>query len=89
MGGKNPQIVMEDADLSLATEGALFGAFGTAGQRCTATSRLILHETIYDEMLDRLVARTRALKIGDPLDPQIDVGPVCGAGPGKENSELH
>jgi alpha-ketoglutaric semialdehyde dehydrogenase len=78
MGGKNPQIVMEDADLSLATEGALFGAFGTAGQRCTATSRLILHETIYDEMLDRLVSRTRALRIGDPLDPQIDVGPVCG-----------
>jgi acyl-CoA reductase-like NAD-dependent aldehyde dehydrogenase len=78
LGGKNPQIVMDDADLSLATEGVLFGAFGTAGQRCTATSRLILHEAIYDEMLERLVSRTQALKIGDPLDPAIDVGPVCG-----------
>jgi len=78
MGGKNPQIVLEDADLSLAVEGALFGAFGTAGQRCTATSRLILHQAIYDEMLGRLLSRTRALGIGDPLDPGIDVGPVCG-----------
>jgi alpha-ketoglutaric semialdehyde dehydrogenase len=78
MGGKNPQIVLDDADLSLAVEGALFGAFGTAGQRCTATSRLILHQAIYDEMLGRLVSRTRALGIGDPLDPGIDVGPVCG-----------
>jgi acyl-CoA reductase-like NAD-dependent aldehyde dehydrogenase len=78
LGGKNPQIVMDDADLSLATEGVLFGAFGTAGQRCTATSRLILHEAIYDEMLERLVSRTEALRIGDPLDPAIDVGPVCG-----------
>ncbi len=78
LGGKNPQIVMDDADLPLAVEGVLFGAFGTAGQRCTATSRLILHEAIYDEMLERLVSRTEALKIGDPLDPSIDVGPVCG-----------
>jgi len=78
MGGKNPQIVLDDADLSLAVEGALFGAFGTAGQRCTATSRLILHEKIYEEMLQRLVSRTRSLKIGDPLDPATDVGPVCG-----------
>jgi len=78
MGGKNPQIVLEDADLLLAVEGVLFGAFGTAGQRCTATSRLILHEKIYDEMLQYLVSRTRSLKIGDPLDPLMDVGPVCG-----------
>jgi alpha-ketoglutaric semialdehyde dehydrogenase len=78
MGGKNPQIVLDDADLLLAVEGVLFGAFGTAGQRCTATSRLILHEKIYDEMLQHLVSRTRSLKIGDPLDPLTDVGPVCG-----------
>jgi acyl-CoA reductase-like NAD-dependent aldehyde dehydrogenase len=78
MGGKNPQIVMDDADLLLAVEGVLFGAFGTAGQRCTATSRLILHEKIYDEMLEYVVSRTKALKIGDPLDPLTDVGPVCG-----------
>ena len=77
MGGKNAEIVMEDADLSLAVEGVLFGAFGTAGQRCTATSRLILHEKIYEDMLERLVSRTRSLKIGDPLDPAVDVGPVC------------
>jgi alpha-ketoglutaric semialdehyde dehydrogenase len=79
MGGKNPQIVLDDADLSLAVEGVLFGAFGTAGQRCTATSRLILHERIYADVLERLVSRTRDLKIGDPLDPSTDVGPVCGA----------
>jgi aldehyde dehydrogenase (NAD+) len=78
MGGKNPQIVLEDADLPLAVEGVLFGAFGTAGQRCTATSRLILHEKIYDEMMERLLSATRSLKIGDPLDPETDVGPVCG-----------
>jgi acyl-CoA reductase-like NAD-dependent aldehyde dehydrogenase len=78
LGGKNPQIIMDDADLSLAVEGVLFGAFGTAGQRCTATSRLILHAAIYDEMLERLVAGTKALKIGDPLDPGVDIGPVCG-----------
>ena len=78
LGGKNPQIVMDDADISLAVEGALFGAFGTAGQRCTATSRLILHGAIYEETMERLVSRTRDLKIGDPVDPAVDVGPVCG-----------
>ncbi|MBN1200693.1 MAG: aldehyde dehydrogenase family protein [Anaerolineae bacterium] len=77
LGGKNPQIVMDDANLDLALEGILFGAFGTAGQRCTATSRLIVHEAVYDEMLSRLLARTKALKIGNPLDPNIDVGPVA------------
>ena len=77
LGGKNPQIVMDDADLSLAIEGVLFGAFGTAGQRCTATSRLILHEAIFDEMIERLISSTKALKIGDPLDPAIDIGPIC------------
>jgi acyl-CoA reductase-like NAD-dependent aldehyde dehydrogenase len=78
MGGKNPLIIMDDADLTLAIEGALFGAFGTAGQRCTATSRLIVHEKIYDEVLRLLVSRTEKLKMGNPEDPLIDVGPVCG-----------
>jgi aldehyde dehydrogenase (NAD+) len=78
LGGKNPQIVMDDADIALALEGVLFGAFGTAGQRCTATSRLILHKPIYDEMTERLLSRTKKLKIGDPVDPSVDVGPVCG-----------
>jgi acyl-CoA reductase-like NAD-dependent aldehyde dehydrogenase len=77
LGGKNPQIVLDDADLAVAVEGVLFGAFGTAGQRCTATSRLILHEKIYHDMLERLLSRTKSLKIGDPLDPTTDVGPVC------------
>jgi acyl-CoA reductase-like NAD-dependent aldehyde dehydrogenase len=78
LGGKNPQIVMEDADIPLAVEGVLFGAFGTAGQRCTATSRLILHEAVYDEMMERLISRTKNLKMGDPVDPSTQVGPVCG-----------
>lgn len=79
LGGKNPVIVLNDANLDLALDGVLFGAFGTAGQRCTATSRLILQEGIYDEFLRRLVARVRQLKIGDPLDPATDVGPVASA----------
>jgi acyl-CoA reductase-like NAD-dependent aldehyde dehydrogenase len=79
LGGKNPQIVMEDARLDLAIEGLLFGAFGTAGQRCTATSRLIAHEKVYDELMQKLLARTEALKLGNPLDPGVDVGPVASA----------
>lgn len=76
LGGKNPQIVMEDADPDLAVDGVLFGAFGTAGQRCTATSRLILHQEIYKDVLDRLAERTAALRVGNPLDIRVDVGPV-------------
>jgi alpha-ketoglutaric semialdehyde dehydrogenase len=79
LGGKNPQIVMDDADLPLALEGVLFGAFGTAGQRCTATSRLILHERIYDDFLGRLVERLRRFPVGDPLDPRTAMGPVASA----------
>lgn len=78
LGGKNPMIVMDDADLGLALEGLLFGAFGTAGQRCTATSRLLLHRKVYREFLDEAVEATEALKVGDPLDPAVDVGPVKG-----------
>ncbi|MHC4598101.1 MAG: aldehyde dehydrogenase family protein [Planctomycetota bacterium] len=76
LGGKNPQIVMDDADIDLAVEGVLFGAFGTAGQRCTATSRLIVHEKVYEKTLEKLRSRTRSLVLGDPLDPEVDVGPV-------------
>jgi aldehyde dehydrogenase (NAD+) len=78
MGGKNAQIVMDDADLDLALEGALWGAFGTTGQRCTATSRLLLHDRIHDEMLSRLVQRVRALKLGDGRKSGTDVGPLVG-----------
>jgi aldehyde dehydrogenase (NAD+) len=76
MGGKNAQIVMEDADLELALEGALWGAFGTAGQRCTATSRLILHRPIADQFVAALRERAAALSLGDPLDEKVQVGPL-------------
>lgn len=76
LGGKNPQIVMPDANLDLALEGILFGAFGTAGQRCTATSRLILHNEVYDKFLGMLDERLASFTVGDPLDPATGVGPV-------------
>jgi aldehyde dehydrogenase (NAD+) len=76
LGGKNPLIIMDDANIELAIEGVLFAAFGTAGQRCTATSRLIVHEKVYDEVMEKLLPRTKALKIGNPTDPSVDVGPV-------------
>ncbi len=80
LGGKNAQLVMEDADLDLALEGALWGAFGTTGQRCTATSRLILHESIAKDFTERLVERARKLRLGDGLDESVEVGPVLNAG---------
>ena len=76
LGGKNAMVVMPSADLGLAVEGALFGAFGTAGQRCTSTSRLILHKEIAEAVMGPLTERAAALKLGDPLDPTTDVGPV-------------
>ncbi|MGA3287433.1 MAG: aldehyde dehydrogenase family protein [Bacteroidota bacterium] len=75
LGGKNAQIVMDDADLALALDGVLWGAFGTTGQRCTATSRLILHENVYEKFMEMLVERTKRLKLGNGLLPTIDVGP--------------
>jgi aldehyde dehydrogenase (NAD+) len=76
MGGKNAQIVMDDADLELALEGALWGAFGTTGQRCTATSRLILQKGIHDNFLGLLVDKAKALKLGDGRKAGTDVGPL-------------
>ncbi len=78
LGSKNPLIIMDDANIDLAIEGILFGAFGTAGQRCTATSRVIIHERCYDETLGKLLEKTKALRVGLPLEPSVDVGPVCG-----------
>jgi len=75
MGGKNAMIVLDDAHLDLAVEGALWGAFGTTGQRCTATSRIILHKKIAAEFTEKLVARADALKVGDGLDESVQVGP--------------
>jgi acyl-CoA reductase-like NAD-dependent aldehyde dehydrogenase len=82
LGGKNAMVVWHDADLDLATEGALFGAFGTAGQRCTSTSRLIVHPDVADELVARIVDGARRLKLGDPTLPETDVGPVVTAASG-------
>ncbi len=76
MGGKNAQIVMPDADMDLALEGVLWGAFGTTGQRCTATSRLILHADIHDAFLDRLKGAASKLVLGDGRTAGKQVGPV-------------
>ncbi len=76
LGGKNGQIVMADANQELALEGVLWGAFGTTGQRCTATSRLILDEKIHDEFLEMLVKCTNNLELGDGLDEFVEVGPL-------------
>jgi len=76
MGGKNAMIVLDDADLDLALDGVLWGAFGTAGQRCTATSRLILQGGVHDEFLSRLVDRVRTLKLGDGRAKGTEVGPL-------------
>src|SRR5882762_10125968 len=76
MGGKNAMIVMDDADLDLALDGVLWGAFGTTGQRCTATSRLILHDKIHDRFVQMLTDRTAKLRLGPGLDAKTDVGPL-------------
>lgn len=75
MGGKNAIVVMDDANLDLAVEGCLWGGFGTTGQRCTAASRVIVHEAVHDRFVERFVARARALRVGDGLDPQTEMGP--------------
>jgi aldehyde dehydrogenase (NAD+) len=76
MGGKNAMIVMDDADLDLALDGVLWGAFGTTGQRCTATSRLILHDKVHDRFLKMLVDRAGKLRLGPGLDERTEVGPL-------------
>ncbi|MBD3558712.1 aldehyde dehydrogenase family protein, partial [Planktothrix sp. FACHB-1355] len=76
LGGKNAQIVMDDADLELALEGAVWGAFGTTGQRCTATSRLLLHRDIKDKFTSMFVERTAKLRLGAGIDPNTNVGPL-------------
>jgi acyl-CoA reductase-like NAD-dependent aldehyde dehydrogenase len=76
MGGKNAIIVMDDADVDNAIEGAIWGAFGTSGQRCTASSRLIVHKKVYKQFSRKLSERAQALRIGNGADPKVDVGPV-------------
>jgi aldehyde dehydrogenase (NAD+) len=76
LGGKNAIIILDDADLDLALDGVIWSAFGTTGQRCTAASRLIVQRGALDELTERLVARTEALRLGHGLDGGTDVGPV-------------
>ena len=80
MGGKNPLIVMEDADMGLAIESTLQGAFGSTGQRCTATSRAIVVESIADEFVKRLAERTATLKVGNGAEPGVSMGPSVDQG---------
>ncbi|MFQ5499823.1 MAG: aldehyde dehydrogenase family protein [Candidatus Zixiibacteriota bacterium] len=75
MGGKNVQIVMDDADVELAVDGALWGAFGTTGQRCTATSRIVCHKDVVKRFTDLLAKRTAGLKVGNGLDESVQMGP--------------
>jgi aldehyde dehydrogenase (NAD+) len=75
MGGKNVQIVMEDANIDLAVDGALWGAFGTTGQRCTATSRLICHKDVVKEVIKKIAERASKLKVGNGLDDSVQMGP--------------
>jgi aldehyde dehydrogenase (NAD+) len=80
MGGKNVIMIMDDAQLDLAVEGCLWGGFGTSGQRCTAASRVVVHEKVYQPFLEQFVARTRALRVGDGLDPATQMGPSVSRG---------
>lgn len=76
LGGNNAIIVSQDADLEITTVGAVFGAVGTAGQRCTSTRRLIVHDSVYDKVKNNLVSAYQQLSIGDPLDEKNHVGPL-------------
>jgi aldehyde dehydrogenase (NAD+) len=76
LGGNNAIIISKDADLDIAMLGSLFGAVGTAGQRCTSTRRLVIHENIYDKVKDKLIVAYKQLRIGDPLDEKNHVGPL-------------
>ncbi len=80
LGGHNPLLVMADAELDRAVEGTFAGAFWSAGQKCTATRRIYAHESVYDAFREKLLARIAASKVGDPADPETEVGPVVNEG---------
>jgi len=80
MGGKNPLVIMSDADLPLAIEGTVLGAFGSTGQRCTAASRIIVEESIVEKFTDMLLARLEKFKVGDGMDASVDMGPSVDEG---------
>ena len=76
MGGKNIILVMDDANIDLAVDGTIWGGFGTTGQRCTAASRVAVHKKVYKEFVDKFVTRAKKLRVGDGLQPNIDMGPA-------------
>jgi alpha-ketoglutaric semialdehyde dehydrogenase len=76
MGGKNPVVVLRDADLPLAVEGAIQGGFGSTGQRCTASSRIVVEEAVADKFTELFLARMESIRVGDGMDPKTDVGPA-------------
>ena len=76
LGGKNPMIVLDDANLELALDGGIWGGFGTTGQRCTATSRIIVQKGVYQKFVDEYVSRAKALRVGNGLDEQVEMGPA-------------
>jgi aldehyde dehydrogenase (NAD+) len=80
MGGKNPVVILEDADMELAVESTAQGAFGSTGQRCTATSRAVVVESVADEFVSRITERAKSLRIGDGMSADTDVGPIVDAG---------
>ncbi len=80
LGGNNAVIVMEDADIDMAVDSVFFGAVGTAGQRCTSTRRVLLHDQVRDQFLEKLLAKYRKLRIGDPLDESTVMGPLVDDG---------
>ena len=80
MGGKNAIVVMDDADIELATDGILWSAFGTSGQRCTAGSRVIVHRDVQRQLVDRLVDRAGGMRLGNGLDETVQIGPVVSQG---------
>lgn len=77
LGGKSPNIVFADANLDVAANGAIAGIFGATGQTCMAGSRLLVQESVHDELVERLVTRTRSIRLGDPMDPETEMGPVA------------
>ncbi|MFP2989091.1 aldehyde dehydrogenase family protein, partial [Bacillus velezensis] len=77
MGGKNPVIVANDADLNLAVEATITGAFRSTGQKCTATSRVIVQEDIYDAFKEKLLQKTQEITIGDSLKKDVWMGPIA------------
>ena len=76
LGGKAPFVVFEDADLEAAAEGAIVGAYANCGQDCTAATRLYVHDSVRDDLLERLLAKVDRLTVGDPMDPATDLGPL-------------